>query len=217
MMAAGRITMRALLFGLLFLIATPVAAQEHPVFATKITPPQGPMLVDMLKGGGFVIFFRHAATPDFMEPAPIDLTSCARQRNLNARGRAQAFALGEAFRELEIPFHKVLASPFCRTMDTARIAFGRAEPADELQGFGGNDKMRGHFLAVPPSGTNLVLVGHGSAGGIAGEEFLREAEALIVKPSGDGKFELIARVQAEQWAQMLPRNRLPPPLPPAKP
>ena len=36
-----------LLFG-----AAAAAAQEHPVSNTKIVPPQAPVLIEMLKGGG---------------------------------------------------------------------------------------------------------------------------------------------------------------------
>lgn len=193
------------------LLAAPVIAQEHPVFTTKIEPPQLPALHDMLKGGGYVIFFRHAGTPDYQEPGPIDFSSCARQRNLNARGREQSFRIGQAFRELEIPVSEVIASPFCRTMDTGRIAFGRAEPAEEARDKDKREKLFARVSVKPPGGGNLVIVGHGSANGLIGEEFLREAEAVILRPLGGGKFEPVARMQVDQWEQMLPRNRIPPP------
>ena len=143
------------------------AAQEHPVFNTKVEPPQAPVLRDMLQKGGFVIFLRHASTPDYQEPSPVDFSSCGRQRNLNGLGRAQAVMLGEAFRELNIAIAEVLASPFCRTMDTARLAFGRVAPDESVRG--DKDKLPAlrKLLSTPPApGTNRVLVGHGGAAGL---------------------------------------------------
>lgn len=188
------------------------SAQEHPVFNTKVEPPQAPVLRDMLLRGGLVIFFRHAATPDYQEPSPIDFGSCERQRNLNGLGRAQAVMIGEAFRELEIAVAEVLASPFCRTMDTARLAFGRVAPDEAVRG--DKDKLPAfrRLLSSPPApGTNRVLVGHGGAAGLLGDEFLREGEAMVVRPDSDEKFTMIARVRAETWMQFLERHRQPPP------
>ena len=188
-----------------------VAAQEHPVGNTRIVPPQAPALIEMLKAGGYVIFFRHGTTPDYAEPSVTDFADCDRQRNLNPLGRAQAQSIGEAFRELGLKVDEVAASPYCRCMDTARIAFGRVEPALDVGDGGDRAIMRTRFSTAPKPGFNNVIVGHGSAGGLIGDEFLREAEAVVLKPLGDGKFEPIARVRTEGWTQMLPRNRLPPP------
>jgi len=187
------------------------AAQEHPVFNTKVEPPQAPVLREMLRKGGFVIFFRHAATPDYQEPSPIDFGSCERQRNLNGLGRAQAVMIGEAFRELEFPVAEVLASPFCRCMDTARLAFGRVAPDEAVRGDKDKLPTLQRLLSSPTApGTNRVLVGHGGAAGLLGDEFLREGEAMVVRPDGDDKFTMIARVRAESWTQFLERHRQPP-------
>ncbi|HJQ56396.1 MAG TPA: histidine phosphatase family protein [Vineibacter sp.] len=194
------------------LVAMPATAQEHPVFNTKVDPPQAPVLRDRLKAGGHVIFFRHGATPDYQEPTPVDFTKCDAQRNLNALGRAQAVAIGEAFRELGLPVGDVVSSPFCRCLDTARLAFGRTEIDEAVRGDKDKaDRLRALFATPPAAGGNRIIVGHGTAGGMIGEEFLREAEAMVVKPEGDGKFTLIARVRAESWAQWLERHRQPPP------
>jgi broad specificity phosphatase PhoE len=195
-----------------WLAASMAVAQEHPVFNTKVEPPQAPVLRDMLKAGGYVIHFRHGTTPDYQEPGPVDFSKCDAQRNLNTLGRAQAFAIGEAFRELGIPVGEVRASPYCRCIDTARIAFGRVEPDEAVRGDKDKrERLRALLAAPPAAGTNRVLVGHGGAGEMFGDEFLREAEAMVVKPDGDGTFRLIARVRAESWAQWIERNRQPPP------
>ena len=61
-----------------------------------------------------------------------DLRDCARQRNLNAEGRRQARAIGTALRRLDIPVGEVVTSPYCRTRDTARLAFGRLRSSTAL-------------------------------------------------------------------------------------
>ena len=201
-----------LALALLLLIAGfPALGQEHPVSNTRIVPPQAPKLIELLKAGGLIVFFRHGTTPDYAEPPVTDFANCGRQRNLNELGRAQATSIGEAFREHGFKIDKVLASPYCRCMDTARLAFGRVEAARDVGDGGDRAIMRARFATPAKAGAIDIIVGHGSAGGLIGDEFLREAEAVVVKPQGDGKFELIARVRAESWTQMLPRNRVPPP------
>jgi phosphohistidine phosphatase SixA len=201
-----------LAFALLVAGLTGAAAQEHPVFNTKVEAPQAPILREMLQKGGFVIFLRHASTPDYQEPSPVDFASCERQRNLNGLGRAQAVMIGEALRELNIAVAEVLASPYCRCMDTARLAFGRVAPDEAIRGDKDKLGVLRRLLSTPPAaGTNRVLVGHGGAAGLLGDEFLREGEAMILRPEGDDRFTMIARVRAESWAQFLDVNRQPPP------
>ncbi|MDF3076099.1 MAG: hypothetical protein K0S54_3766, partial [Alphaproteobacteria bacterium] len=97
-------------------------------------------------------------------------SDCPRQRNLNPLGRAQSALIGDDFKALNIPVGRVIASPFCRCMDTARIAFGKVTLADEVRGMKADPKMRTHFTALQQPGANLIIVGHNSASGLIGEE-----------------------------------------------
>ena len=112
----------------LLLLAAPAAAQGNsspePGHALE-----GAALVRALRGGGYTLYFRHTAT-DFSQHdrAMTGYAECATQRNLSDAGRAQARAIGEAIRALGLPVGEVIASPFCRTMETGRLMFGRAEP-----------------------------------------------------------------------------------------
>ncbi len=194
------------------LAVAPLHAQEQPSYNTKIGSPQAPQLLEMLRAGGYVIFFRHGSTADYREPKVENFADCSKQRNLNSIGRHQAFLIGEGFHELGIPFGEVLSSPYCRCVDTARIAFGKVTIVDALRdGNKDSPQLRALFADKPPAGTNRILLGHGGGGGMLSDEFLREAEAMIVRPLGDGKFELVGRVRSEQWAQFEERNRQPPP------
>jgi phosphohistidine phosphatase SixA len=79
-----------------------------------------------LRQGGIVLF-RHAQAPGGGDPPGMRLGDCATQRNLDAAGRAQAARIGQAFRDRGVAVGAVLASGWCRTLETADLAFpGRA-------------------------------------------------------------------------------------------
>ena len=96
--------------------------------------PSAELLAE-LREGGYVLFLRHTST-DFSQndSRMTSFEDCATQRNLTDKGRAEARALGEHVKRLKIPIGEVLASPFCRTMETARLAFGKARATNEVRG-----------------------------------------------------------------------------------
>jgi phosphohistidine phosphatase SixA len=193
--------------------SSPTAAPPTAVPATAVPPTTalagplaGPGLVDALRGGGYVIYFRHAATDQ--SQADTDLSRCETQRNLNEQGRADARAIGAAFRSLNIPVGQVLSSGYCRARDTAQLAFGRAELVRDLSGLPESQREQRvatlkRLLATPPEpGTNTVLVAHGFNIQAAAELSLAEGEAAIFAPASDGTFVLVARVRPDEWAAL---------------
>jgi phosphohistidine phosphatase SixA len=155
------------------------------------------------------VALRHAATDPTATDMTGDLRDCSRQRNLNVEGRRQARAIGRAFRELGIPVGRVLASPFCRTRDTARLAFGRLRPSPALLSadyFAGDatERQRGglrRLLAMRPrEGTNTVLVSHEAAIASATGVTVAEGESAIVAPRrGRRPFRVVSTVEAGAW------------------
>src|SRR5215470_16976751 len=101
-----------------------------PPAAGRSALPAKPMpsvaLLAELRKGGYVIYFRHTST-DFSRDDRLSKADddCDHQRPLTDKGRTEAREIGAAFRELGIPVERVLASPRCRTMETATLAFGR--------------------------------------------------------------------------------------------
>src|SRR4030095_16347217 len=102
-------------------------------------------------------------------PPDARLEDCSTQRNLDDNGRAQARRVGEAFRQHGIAVGRVLSSPRCRCLDTARVAFGKAEPWEVLQGALRDAELRRRLLipvreaiADHRDTAPLVLVTHGS-------------------------------------------------------
>jgi len=107
----------------------PVAPDARPPAATSAR--SAAELVAALKQGGYVVYFRHAAT-DFSknDEKMRDFDDCANQRNLTDAGRDQAKRIGASWRALGLPLGKVYASPFCRTRETAVAS--RSSAAAEL-------------------------------------------------------------------------------------
>jgi phosphohistidine phosphatase SixA len=72
--------------------------------------------------GGHVALVRHgSAPPGYGDPPGFKIDDCATQRNMDERGRAQSKALGEAFRQHGVPVDKIISSPWCRCLETARL------------------------------------------------------------------------------------------------
>jgi broad specificity phosphatase PhoE len=145
-------------------------------------------------GGGQVLFIRHAqTTPGVGDPPGFKLEDCASQRNLSAEGRAQAQRMGAELRRRSVPIAEVLSSPWCRCLDTARLAFGKATRWDALSNlFGRPGEAEKQVRALRPriaahrGGGNLVLVSHGSTAAARAGEHPGMGELLVLAPSGAG-------------------------------
>lgn len=166
-------------------------------------------LVQQLRGGGYVLYMRHAST-DFSQNDS-QMTSyedCASQRNLTDKGRQEAREIGGHVKRLRIPIGEVLASPFCRTMETARLAFGKARAMSEVRGgpVRSDDPNRyeglRRLLGTPPKGkTNNVISSHGNPfQAVAGSPYLAEGEIAVVRPEGGTRCTVVARIRPEDWS-----------------
>ena len=83
-----------------------------------------------LVNGGHVALVRHGNAPPGSggDPPGFKIDDCATQRNMDERGRAQARSIGEAFRQHGVAVDKILSSPWCRCLETARLmALGPVE------------------------------------------------------------------------------------------
>lgn len=183
-------------------------AQSVAPAPTAQEDPKGAALLGALRSGGYILYFRHAAT-DFgqNDDHMTGYEDCATQRNLTDKGRAEARAIGAMLRELKIPVGDVLASPFCRTMETAQLIFGRATAAPAVRGGPVQPASPERYaalrqlLATPVrGGVNLVIVSHGNPYRAAvGGPYLAEGEAAVIEPGGNDGFRELARVRLDQW------------------
>lgn len=76
---------------------------------------------DLLSEPGAIAIMRHALAPGTSDPTGFDVQDCSTQRNLDARGRAQAKAIGTEMRDRSIMFKAVYTSQWCRCRETADL------------------------------------------------------------------------------------------------
>jgi broad specificity phosphatase PhoE len=166
--------------------------------------PDADDLWRLLARGEHVVVIRHASTEEGVgDPPGFRLGQCSTQRNLSEQGREEARRLGDAFRARGVPVGRVLSSRWCRCIDTARLAFGRAEewaPLDSVF----DDRSREpeqtaavrRLVAERPADGNLVLVTHRvnitALTGIAPAP----GELVVLLPRGDGTFTVTGRMSA---------------------
>jgi len=208
--AAKRVPPRigVLLGGLAVAALLALASRGTAVAASDADTLTGRPLLAALKAGGLVIYFRHTST-DFgqSDEQMTGYEDCARQRNLTDRGRDEARAIGAAIKRLALPVGQVLASPFCRTMETARLIFGRASATPAVRGGPASGVPADRYLelrqllsAVPPAGTDVAIVSHGNPfRAVVGEPYLAEGEAAVIQPLGAAGFHVVARIPKDGW------------------
>ena len=171
----------------------------------------GPALLAALRAGGLIIYFRHTST-DFgqNDEQMTGYEDCARQRNLTDQGREEARRIGAEIARLGLPIGEVLASPFCRTMETAKLMFGRAQATPAVRGGPARPDTPDRYselkklLSTPPApGTDLVIASHGNPfRAVTGSEYLAEGEAAVVRPLGAQGFAIVARITKDGWSAL---------------
>ena len=175
-----------------------LAALQLPVLAA--TAADEAALWKRLASGGHVIVIRHATTtPGVGDPPGFRLQDCKTQRNLSPAGRADAKAIGAAFHAHTVPVGRVLTSRYCRCVDTAELAFGRAEPAEMVDSTWQQDSATQDrkvaavrkYVATFSEPGNLVLVTHDvNVRALTGES-LAQGEMVVAKAKEDGSLEVL--------------------------
>jgi phosphohistidine phosphatase SixA len=75
-----------------------------------------------LRAGRHVALMRHTDAPGGVgDPPGFRLDDCATQRNLSAKGRADAARIGARLRSELIAVERIVSSQWCRCMDTATL------------------------------------------------------------------------------------------------
>ena len=182
-------------------------------------------LGDKLRAGGYTIYLRHAHTDPGADKDLRNLSNCAAQRNLSAKGREQAKQIGEILHGSSIGIGAVRSSPFCRTIETARLAMGRTSQLRELmfhadmsqaerdEGVKALAKLLGRR---PPPGLNTLLVGHSPPIEVAMKDngpkappdkpYVDEGEAVVVQPTDQG-YQFVAFIRAGDWPLLASRAK----------
>lgn len=164
-------------------------------------------LWSQLKKGGYVILMRNSAVDEGLgDPKGYKVNDCATQLNLTDKGRAEAKRIGDEFKKRKIPIKQVLTSAFCRTKETAQLAFGKADVWEALNSFYDKPESKSEQtrllhqrLESPPTdGTNLILVTHGynivSAVGLNPDP----GDMLIIAPSFRVGYKIVGELSARK-------------------
>jgi phosphohistidine phosphatase SixA len=196
-----------------------IIAQMSQVSLTSTTPQitSTETILKSLQKGGYIIYFRHPQTNhDQADTDTMHLNNIKAQRQLSKEGQRQAKLIGEAFRANKIPIGEVLVSQYYRAQEAAKLAgFNKYQqsisvtepqnvsPAEEQKRAAALRKILG---TSPRSGTNTIIIAHRpNLESAIGKEFgdLREGEAVIFKPLGKEKFQLMGRVPSpEGWRDL---------------
>jgi phosphohistidine phosphatase SixA len=155
--------------------------------------------------GSHVALIRHGnAPPGYGDPPGFKIDDCATQRNLDDVGRAQARALGEAFRQHGVPVGKVLSSPWCRCLETARLmALG---PVDNTWAVAASERSPERLAALKQMVSSwrgpgtLVVVTHALTVQALVGVMPGQAETVVIrpKPGNEPGVDVVGRIPVPQ-------------------
>jgi phosphohistidine phosphatase SixA len=157
-----------------------------------------------LRRGGVAVMLRHAATePGIGDPPGFRLGECSTQRQLSAAGREQARRIGAWFGARGLAPADVRSSAWCRCLDTATLAFGRARGWAPLNSFfddrsvesARSAALREALRSLPVQGFEVWVTHQVNISALTGVS-PGTGEALVVRLSG-GKVHNLARIRFE--------------------
>lgn len=171
--------------------------------------PGEPLLADdekvwaALEKGGMVVLMRHthvdlgAGNPLILAPG-----NCAAELNLTRRGREQAKRIGEAFRARHILIDDVLASPYCRSLETGILAFGRATsasfliapPAVSEERAALNTEHALQLIDQHKGPSNLVMITQEPNIANIILESAEQGELVVLKPKDGTDFDVVGKI-----------------------
>lgn len=142
----------------------------------------------------YVVILRHGDAPGRNEPPSFDLNDCSTQRNLSDKGRKEASELGEMLRARGINFNKVLASRWCRTLETAKLL--HLGPVENNSAFDNLEVNKNRAVILIERERELIaswrgpgallVVTHSSNIRMLTGLTAEEGAIIVATPSGDG-------------------------------
>lgn len=156
---------------------------------------------EKLKVGGLVVLMRHTTTLKENNPLLLD-PSCAKERKLSDKGKKEAARIGESFTAKGVLISKVLSSPYCRTTNTGKIAFSKAEPAKFLSVLEALSQKQAEANTLTlqqkigsySGAGNLVLITHAPNINAVSFESVEMGAFIVLKPMGEDEFEEMGKI-----------------------
>lgn len=159
-----------------------------------------------LAEGGKVVLMRHASVVEGRNGGNSLLRdpSCKAERNLSDKGRQEAKAVGEQFRARSIPIEAVRHSPYCRTTETAKLAFGSGSEVAYLSllevlsaaAQAAQTAELNQVIGSYAGKGNLVLVTHEPNVNAVSFEVMKPADFVVLQPKGSSEFEELGVIRS---------------------
>jgi len=156
-----------------------------------------------LRQGGMVVLLRHTQVDMREGIGRLAPGNCAEEVNLASSGVEQANRIGEAFRAHGIAVGEVRTSPYCRCIDTGKLAFGRATPVEYLMPPGvlsesqakSNQERVLQDIRDHRSSSNLVMITHDlNISNIVLEPSIAMGDFFVLQPNG-ADFDVIGKIR----------------------
>jgi phosphohistidine phosphatase SixA len=177
----------------------------------------GPELLDAMRTQAVIIYFRHFPTQ--RDPRRDDMrswfhgrltldefTDCSWQRELHPFGRELAKSVGAQLDKLSLRINKVLASPYCRCIESAQLVTGRNPELDlgliYPRAEHTTERMETAFQNILldsrnwSPGTLTVVVGHRNVVDAFGS--VHEGDAVVFIREGNS-YRVAAKIAASEW------------------
>ena len=173
----------------------------------------GKALLEDLRKGGYIVYFRHTKTlPEHEHEARMRregkwrLEDCSTQRNLSEAGINEANDQRDWVARLGIPFGRVYSSSACRArIHAERVARG-IEFLDVLTPSRSAEKglvLRKMLNTAPAPGTNTFMFAHGGILWNATDYDSVESETFVFRPAAaDQPPILVASIKIADWASL---------------
>ena len=190
-----------------------VIAAPSQVAAEAGVPLSGVVLLDELRKGGYVVYFRHTKTlPEHAHEAAMRrqgrwrLDDCETQRNLSEAGYYEARHQRDMVAKLGIPYAAVYASAACRTRIHAEWVAQGIEFSNALTPLRSREKgliVRAMLNTAPAPGANTFMFAHGGILWNATDYDSEESETFVFRPApAGGPPELIATIKIGDWEKL---------------
>jgi len=178
------------------LLAAALAAAARPALAD-------PAAWSALRRDGVIALMRHADAPGYADPPGFRVEDCATQRNLSDRGRHEAARVGDMLRREGIAFARVVSSPWCRCLDTARLmAVGAVAVEPAFSNIVVLSDRRAEIVEAGRAALRawngpgaLLVVTHGAnIQALTGGRHPASGEIVVVQATGDGGLRELGRL-----------------------
>lgn len=189
----------------------------------KFTKPKIPnkmtdKIINSLQKGGHTIYIRHSPKDNIVNIDAHDYLSLDKEIQippaffkggcLNFKGKTEAWLIGEIFKKLNIPVGVIYASPTCRTMETAELAFGHVDVVEKFLYAGtfvrgskesrdiAKKKVMEIIKTVPEAGKNKIISAHGGIISRLGwhNSYPGESGMFIVNHKANGELEVVTEI-----------------------